>query len=407
MASNVPEDLSKNNESQNSGENSSSDSSQSSLVSKLPGVKFLKEKVKKTTSKIKSYSDRIYWDPLASNDWDVAGPPNHFVSTRIKRDLTALFKEPLPGIFAIPDEKNFCLVHCLILGPFETPYEGGYFHFAVRFGPSYPIHPPRVRMLTTGGGKVRFNPNLYSNGKVCLSILGLLNDKPYFNEPGFKTEHYYGESDKYNIYLTHETIRISVCSQLEQCYGDKRKQKAIPAELAEVMRESFLDLYSDYIETCNKYKHLDGQEMTDIFGCCESLVYSFEKLISRLKRIKEILSALKKETNEKEKESSLSSISDEDEYDKFRNASSSLPTAKPIDLDAEDDEFVESLYDGNDDVDLFYNDEDDDDDDDDEELKEVNEEDGEKINEESSEKDGLSFCSDKNIKENETSDCDK
>lgn len=85
MASNVPEDLSKSNESQNSGENSSSDSSQSSLVSKLPGVNFLKEKVKKTTSKIKSYSDRIYWDPLASNDWDVAGPPNHFVSTRIKR----------------------------------------------------------------------------------------------------------------------------------------------------------------------------------------------------------------------------------------------------------------------------------------------------------------------------------
>ena len=58
--------------------------------------------------------------------------------------------------------------------------------------------------MTTGGGAVRFNPNLYRNGKVCLSILGtwsgpgwspvqsissvllsiqsLMNTKPYHNE---------------------------------------------------------------------------------------------------------------------------------------------------------------------------------------------------------------------------------
>ena len=29
-----------------------------------------------------------------------------------------------------------------------------------------------MKLLTTGGGTVRFNPNLYANGKVCLSILG-------------------------------------------------------------------------------------------------------------------------------------------------------------------------------------------------------------------------------------------
>jgi ubiquitin-protein ligase len=27
--------------------------------------------------------------------------------------------------------------------------------------------------MTTGGGQVRFNPNLYVDGKVCLSLLGL------------------------------------------------------------------------------------------------------------------------------------------------------------------------------------------------------------------------------------------
>ena len=63
-------------------------------------------------------------------------------------------------------------LHALITGPFDTPYEGGLFHFVIRFPPNYPLVPPRVAFMTTGGGTVRFNPNLYRNGKVCLSILG-------------------------------------------------------------------------------------------------------------------------------------------------------------------------------------------------------------------------------------------
>ena len=48
----------------------------------------------------------------------------------------------------------------------------GYFQFYVRCPPDYPISNPRVRLLTTGDNTVRFNPNLYANGKVCLSLLG-------------------------------------------------------------------------------------------------------------------------------------------------------------------------------------------------------------------------------------------
>jgi ubiquitin-conjugating enzyme E2 Z len=57
-------------------------------------------------------------------------------------------------------------------GPFDTPYEGGYFYFILRFPPDYPYSPPRVKFMTTAGGTVRFNPNLYADGKVCLSVLG-------------------------------------------------------------------------------------------------------------------------------------------------------------------------------------------------------------------------------------------
>ena len=36
---------------------------------------------------------------------------------------------------------------------------------------TYPTAPPIVEIVTTGGGSVRFNPNLYASGKVCLSLL--------------------------------------------------------------------------------------------------------------------------------------------------------------------------------------------------------------------------------------------
>ena len=47
---------------------------------------------------------------------------------------------------------------------------------ATSSAPSFPISSNSFSLRTSGralsGGKVRFNPNLYNDGKVCLSILG-------------------------------------------------------------------------------------------------------------------------------------------------------------------------------------------------------------------------------------------
>lgn len=43
----------------------------------------------------------------------------------------------------------------------------------------------QVQFLTTGGGRVRFNPNLYDCGKVCLSLLGTWSGPSW--EPGVST----------------------------------------------------------------------------------------------------------------------------------------------------------------------------------------------------------------------------
>jgi len=60
----------------------------------------------------------------------------------------------------------------MIAGPENTPYAGGLFEFDCFLPIQYPNSPPLMNLCTTGGGKVRFNPNLYNCGKVCLSLLG-------------------------------------------------------------------------------------------------------------------------------------------------------------------------------------------------------------------------------------------
>lgn len=54
----------------------------------------------------------------------------------------------------------------------DCPYCGGCFIFDVFIPVTYPAVPPKVQLVTTGYGTVRFNPNLYNCGKVCLSLLG-------------------------------------------------------------------------------------------------------------------------------------------------------------------------------------------------------------------------------------------
>ncbi|CAJ1379970.1 unnamed protein product [Effrenium voratum] len=160
------------------------------------------------------------------------------------------------------------LWRALITGPEDTPYSGGCFVFDIYFPPEYPTVPPQVRLLTTGGGTVCFNPNLYSNGKVCLSLLGtwpgeraenwdakssravqvlvsiqslILVPEPYFNEPGFEreigTSQGQEHSARYNAALRENCVRWAMIDAL------KRPKK----EFAEAIKAHF-KLQADKIQ---------------------------------------------------------------------------------------------------------------------------------------------------------------
>ncbi|XP_036391667.1 ubiquitin-conjugating enzyme E2 Z-like [Megalops cyprinoides] len=241
-----------------------------------------------------------FWDPTLSTDWDNEKPSQQCI-LRIKRDIMSIYKEPPPGMFVIPDPHDMTKIHALITGPFDTPYEGGFFLFLFRCPPDYPIHPPRVKLITTGNNTVRFNPNFYRNGKVCLSILGtwtgpawspaqsissvlisiqsLMTENPYHNEPGFEQERHPGDSKNYNECIRHETMRVAVCDMLDgKC--------PCPEALWSVMEKSFLEYYDFYEGVCKERLHLQGQTMQDPFGEKRGH-FDYQTLLARLQAIQE------------------------------------------------------------------------------------------------------------------------
>jgi len=165
-------------------------------------------------------------------------PPSNEAVNRIVSDFKAIVRSKNPLLHVSLDQEDITHVNVLIIGPPDTPYEDGFFHFDARYPHDYPWRAPAVTLITTDNGTVRFNPNLYSNGKVCLSILGtwqgpgwssvqtmqstflsiqsLMNAAPYHNEPGHDKERVDGDSLKYNECIHHETLRVAVCGTLER-----------------------------------------------------------------------------------------------------------------------------------------------------------------------------------------------
>jgi len=98
--------------------------------------------------------------------------PNKNAIMRIISDIKSLKDDSLrkEKIYIHWNEDNVFNVKALIIGPDDTPYEGGFYFFDIYFPENYPFVPPKVSFMTKYAN-IRFNPNLYTCGKVCLSIL--------------------------------------------------------------------------------------------------------------------------------------------------------------------------------------------------------------------------------------------
>ena len=127
---------------------------------------------------------------------------------RLVADIRNISQSPLTkhGIYYVHDEVDMLKGYALIIGPSDSIYADGFFFFEWFFPYNYPFSPPKI-LFRTYDGFTRFHPNLYKNGKVCLSLLNtwkgeqwtscqtissilltlitLFHNKPLLNEPGF------------------------------------------------------------------------------------------------------------------------------------------------------------------------------------------------------------------------------
>lgn len=85
---------------------------------------------------------------------------------RITKELQNILKTPSESYSIKPNESNILQWECNIIGPANTPYEGGIFRGQITFPPNYPFDSPSFKFIT----KI-YHLNVSGNGEPCLKSL--------------------------------------------------------------------------------------------------------------------------------------------------------------------------------------------------------------------------------------------
>ncbi|KAG2075069.1 hypothetical protein BDR04DRAFT_1228845 [Suillus decipiens] len=102
----------------------------------------------------------------------VSNQPSKNFLARLTKEYRALSTSLPDSILVRAYEDRADLLRCLIIGPENTPYEDAPFVIDWMLDSNFPQSPPIAHFLSWTNGNGRVNPNLYEEGKVCLSILG-------------------------------------------------------------------------------------------------------------------------------------------------------------------------------------------------------------------------------------------
>ena len=213
---------------------------------------------------------------------------------RIVSEISS-FKSGLPlnwesSIWMRVPKNKMNLFTFIISGPKDTPYENGLFEFHACFPSDYPNKEPKVLLVTTGFGKVRFNPNLYNCGKVCLSLLGtwsgeqgekwnpktstflqvlisiqslILVEQPYFNEPGYERDMHTAKgkqrSADYNEVIQLGTMEWAINHQIN---NPPLGYELITKEHFKRKKDDIIKLCETWISKADKLK----EQMSNVFA---------------------------------------------------------------------------------------------------------------------------------------------
>ncbi|XXG40368.1 hypothetical protein AAC387_Pa01g1103 [Persea americana] len=192
---------------------------------------------------------------------------------KVQQDWSILEKNLPGGIYVRVYEDRMDLLRAVIVGAYGTPYQDGLFFFDFHLPPEYPQLPPSAYYHSGG---LRLNPNLYEDGKVCLSLLNtwtgkgnevwdpssssilqvlvslqglVLNSRPYFNEAGYDKQVGTAEGEKNSLSYNENTFLLSCKSML---YLLRRP----PMHFEELVKQHFQRRGYYILKACNAY--MDG-----------------------------------------------------------------------------------------------------------------------------------------------------
>ena len=108
---------------------------------------------------------------------------------RLQKELTEIQKDTPANCSAGPNNSDMFNWEATIIGPTETPYEGGIFNMKILFPADYPFKPPKITFET----KI-YHPNINGHGGICLDIL----------------------TDQWSPALSVTKVLLSICSLLDE-----------------------------------------------------------------------------------------------------------------------------------------------------------------------------------------------
>ncbi|KAK2966818.1 hypothetical protein RJ640_026499 [Escallonia rubra] len=189
---------------------------------------------------------------------------------KVQQDWNILQNNLPDGIYVRVYEDRMDLLRAVIVGAYGTPYQDGLFFFDFHLPPEYPAVPPSAYYHSGGW---RINPNLYEEGKVCLSLLNtwtgrgnevwdstsssilqvlvslqglVLNSKPYFNEAGYDKQIGTAEGEKNSFSYNENTFLLN-------CKTMMHVMRKPPKDFEELVREHFKRHGHHILKACDAY----------------------------------------------------------------------------------------------------------------------------------------------------------
>jgi ubiquitin-protein ligase len=180
---------------------------------------------------------------------------------RIMNDVTEIRKDPIDGVSFYQCEENVKCIYVVIAGPKDSAYEDGLYFFQFHFPDDYPHNPPKVKFLNWQNNTTRMHPNMYVDGKLCMSHLGtwegpswtsvmslstiildiqsIMDDNPLKNEPGYEKNSDSIEHNKYKRVIQYYNYRDFVGKSIECVFNSN-----------DIIKEhnSYIEYFKDFIK---------------------------------------------------------------------------------------------------------------------------------------------------------------